>query len=67
MKPILMTCGYCDRGITDPDLHTRGESCKPCNGKGEIVVLHAQARFVGARITKDEVWAYRNKAYKVTY
>jgi len=65
--PILMACGYCDRGITVPDLQRRGESCKRCNGKGEVVLLHAQARFVGAKITDDEVWVYRNKGYKVTY
>jgi len=67
VKSILMTCGYCDRGITDPDLHGWKESCKQCNGKGEVVILHAQARFVGTRITDADVWVYRNKGYKVTY
>jgi len=65
--PILMICGYCDPGIADPDHNGWRESCKQCNGKGEVVVLHAQARYVGTKITDADVWVYRDKGYKVTF
>ena len=65
--PIIMTCGFCDRGVTDPGLHGRKESCRRCNGKGEVVVLRAHDRYVGTRIANEEVWTYRKKGYKVAY
>ena len=68
MKPILMICGFCVQGIAKPNPKAFWrESCTRCNGKGEVVILHAQSRYVGTGITDDEVWVYRNKGYKVTY
>ncbi len=59
--PIVMTCGFCVRGID------QGRSCKQCNGKGEIVVLHPARRYKGAEIANAEVADYQRQGFKVTY
>lgn len=67
MTPLIMTCGFCKRGISKPDCMSRGETCKRCNGKGEIVVLHPPRRYVGTSIAKVEVADYQRQGFKITY
>ena len=54
MMPILMTCGYCDRGITDPDHNGWRESCKRCNGKGEVAAMGKCFGWAISRGVSDE-------------
>jgi hypothetical protein len=66
--PLIMNCGFCKRGIARADsLSSWGESCKRCNGKGEIVVLHPARRYKGAEIANAEVADYQRQGFKVTY